>query len=83
MEKYLDKTMIELKRNDIFKFLNQDVEYRVSFIFTELVGRYEIPTKIKCQSLKSKRFLTFDLNKVFNYNGSFCERACRRVKVKS
>ena len=38
MEKYLDKTMVELNRNDIFKFLNQDVEYRVSFIFTELVG---------------------------------------------
>jgi hypothetical protein len=77
-----DRTMCELKRNEIFRFLNQKVEYRVSFIETVLVDREEIPTKIKCQSLSSNRYSTFDLTKRFDYNGSYCEMAFRRVEVK-
>lgn len=81
MEKYLDKTMCELSRNDIFKFKNKNIRYRVSFIFTQLIGREEFPTKVKAQSLKSNRFYIFDLNKRFDYNGAYCEFAFRRVEV--
>ena len=79
---YDDKTMCELRRNDIFRFLGSKTEYRVVMTENILVERAELPVSVICQSLSSFRKIKFDLSKKFDYKGSFCEMAFRRVQVK-